>query len=81
MNITHELINQLASDQLKEEITHYKKFGSGRFSDTFLLTMHSQKYIVISMSARRNSPQGAKRYAEASLNIIRHFSSTGEIII
>jgi aminoglycoside phosphotransferase (APT) family kinase protein len=38
---------------------------------TFYILYEHQKYIVISLSARRNDPAGARRYAEQSLRMMR----------
>ncbi len=43
----------------------------------FYLLYEHQKYIVISVSSRRNDPQGARRYAEQSLEIMRRLETTG----
>lgn len=43
----------------------------------YLLYEH-QKYIVISMSARRNDPHRARRYAEQSLAVMRRFEQTAQ---
>ena len=37
-----------------------------------------QKYIVISMSRRRNDPAGATRYAAESLAAMTRFRQTGQ---
>ena len=42
----------------------------------YLLYEH-QKYIVISMSSRRNDPQGARRYAAECLAAMENFRRTG----
>ncbi len=44
----------------------------------FYLLYEHQKYIIISLSSRRNDPVGARRYALESLNVMRQFESTGE---
>jgi len=44
----------------------------------FYLLYEHQKYIVISMSTRRNDPAGARRYAGESLAVMEHFRKTGE---
>ncbi len=43
----------------------------------FYLLYEHQKYIVISMSARRNDPDRARRYASQSLAIMDRFRRTG----
>ena len=60
--------------------------GYGRCVDThsgdpavrrmFYLLYEHQKYIVISMSSRRNSPQGARRYAAKCLSVMESFGRT-----
>ena len=44
----------------------------------FYLLYEHQKYIVISMSRRRNDPPRARRYAEQSLAVMENFRKTGE---
>ncbi len=44
----------------------------------FYLLYEHQKYIVVSMSARRNSPTGARRYATESLAAMEAFHRTGQ---
>ena len=61
--------------------------GYGRTVDTrsgdaavrrlFYLLYEHQKYIVISMSARRNDPERARRYAHECLSIMERFRKTG----
>ena len=61
--------------------------GYGRVVDThsgdaairrlFYLLYEHQKYIVISMSSRRNDPDRARRYARECLSIMDSFSKTG----
>ncbi len=61
--------------------------GYGRIVDThsgaaavrrmFYLLYEHQKYIVISMSTRRNDPVGARRYAKESLAVMDRFRRTG----
>jgi aminoglycoside phosphotransferase (APT) family kinase protein len=61
--------------------------GYGRFIDThsgdaairrfFYLLYEHQKYIVISMSARRDNPDGARNYAAQSLSAMETFRRTG----
>ncbi len=43
----------------------------------FYLLYEHQKYVVISMSSRRDNPEGAKRYARECLSIMEHFRKTG----
>jgi fructosamine-3-kinase len=43
----------------------------------FYLLYEHQKYIVISMSSRRNDPEGAHRYARECLAIMDSFKRTG----
>lgn len=43
----------------------------------FYLLYEHQKYIVVSMSERRNSPAGARRYATESLAAMEAFRRTG----
>jgi aminoglycoside phosphotransferase (APT) family kinase protein len=54
--------------------THTGEAAVRRF---FYLLYEHQKYIVISMSTRRNSPTGARRYATESLNAMAAFRQTG----
>ncbi len=42
---------------------------------SFYLLYEHQKYIVISLSSRRNNPSGARRYAEQSLAMMRRLES------
>ena len=61
--------------------------GYGRVVDThsgaaavrrmFYLLYEHQKYIIISMSTRRNDPVGARRYAKESLAVMDRFRRTG----
>jgi len=44
----------------------------------FYLLYEHQKYIVISMSARRDDPAGARRYAAESLAAMENFRRTGQ---
>jgi len=44
----------------------------------FYLLYEHQKYIVISTSARRDDPAGARRYAAESLAAMQRFEQTGE---
>ena len=43
----------------------------------FYLLYEHQKYIVISMSSRRNDPNRARRYASECLSIMNSFRKTG----
>ena len=52
--------------------------GDAAVRRLFYLLYEHQKYIVISMSRRRNDPAGAKRYAAESLAAMDHFRRTGE---
>jgi aminoglycoside phosphotransferase (APT) family kinase protein len=54
--------------------THSGEAAVRRF---FYLLYEHQKYIVISMSQRRNSPTGARRYARESLAAMDAFRRTG----
>lgn len=45
----------------------------------FYLLYEHQKYIVISISTRRNNPAGARRYADDVLQVLEHFVRTGEV--
>lgn len=47
----------------------------------FYLLYEHQKYIVISVSSRRSDPQGARRYADQSLQIMRRFKESGRVDI
>ena len=44
----------------------------------FYLLYEHQKYIVISMSTRRNSPSGAQRYASECLAAMQNFRRSGQ---
>ena len=44
----------------------------------FYLLYEHQKYIVISMSSRRNDPAGARRYAADCLATMENFRRTGK---
>lgn len=44
----------------------------------FYLLYEHQKYIVISMSSRRDDPAGARRYARQSLAVMEQFRQTGQ---
>lgn len=52
--------------------------GDSAVRRMFYLLYEHQKYIVISMSARRNDPARARRYAEQSLAIMDRFRGTGD---
>ncbi len=43
----------------------------------FYLLYEHQKYVVISMSSRRNDPARARRYAAESLHVMENFRRTG----
>ena len=51
--------------------------GDAAIRRMFYLLYEHQKYIVISMSRRRNDPAGAQRYARESLYIMDRFRRTG----
>jgi aminoglycoside phosphotransferase (APT) family kinase protein len=51
--------------------------GDGAIRRLFYLLYEHQKYIVISMSERRNDPAGARRYAAECLAIMDNFRRTG----
>lgn len=57
-----------------------KETASGRAAvrRLFYLLYEHQKYIVISMSSRRNDPEGAQRYARECLAIMQRFERTGQ---
>jgi aminoglycoside phosphotransferase (APT) family kinase protein len=55
--------------------THRGQASVRRF---FYLLYEHQKYIVISMSTRRNSPEGARRYARESLAAMSRFRKSGK---
>lgn len=57
--------------------THRGEAAIRRF---FYLLYEHQKYIVISMSNRRNDSARARRYADESLSAMEHFRRTGEPI-
>ena len=42
----------------------------------FYMLYEHQKYIIISMSSRRDSPSGARRYANESLRVMDNFRKT-----
>lgn len=52
--------------------------GEASIRRLFYLLYEHQKYIVISMSARRNDPARARRYAEESLAAMDNFRRTGQ---
>lgn len=51
--------------------------GDAAIRKLFYTLYEHQKYIVISMSRRRNNPSGAKRYASQCLAIMKRFEKTG----
>ncbi|MBN1557080.1 MAG: aminoglycoside phosphotransferase family protein [Lentisphaerae bacterium] len=51
--------------------------GDAAVRRMFYLLYEHQKYIVISMSTRRNDPQGARRYANECLDVMARFRRTG----
>jgi len=51
--------------------------GEAAVRRLFYLLYEHQKYIVISVSQRRNDPAGARRYAAESLAAMEHFRKTG----
>ena len=51
--------------------------GDGAIRRLFYLLYEHQKYIVISMSSRRNDPARARRYANECLSIMENFIKTG----
>ena len=52
--------------------------GDAAVRRMFYLLYEHQKYIVISMSARRNDPARARRYAAESLAVMERFRRTGD---
>jgi len=52
--------------------------GAAAVRRLFYLLYEHQKYIVISMSRRRNDPAGATRYAAESLAAMTRFRQTGQ---
>ena len=52
--------------------------GDAALRRMFYLLYEHQKYIVISMSARRSDPARARRYAAESLAVMEHFRKTGD---
>ncbi len=59
----------------KEVETHS---GEAAIRRMFYLLYEHQKYIIISLSSRRDDPAGARRYAAESLNVMKKFDSTGD---
>ena len=55
----------------------FRRSRAARVRRLFYLLYEHQKYIVISMSSRRSDPQGARRYADQSLQIMRRFKANG----
>jgi len=55
----------------------FRRDRSAEVRRLFYLLYEHQKYIVISMSSRRNDSQGARRYADQSLQIMRRFKESG----
>ena len=51
--------------------------GDAAIRRLFYLLYEHQKYIIISMSSRRNDPAQAQRYARESLTIMDRFQKTG----
>ena len=51
--------------------------GDASIRRLFYLLYEHQKYIVISMSSRRNDPARARRYARECLSIMENFRKTG----
>ena len=51
--------------------------GEAAIRRLFYLLYEHQKYIVISISSRRNDPAGAQRYASECLAIMENFKRTG----
>ena len=54
--------------------------GDAAIRRFFYLLYEHQKYIVISISSRRNDPHRARRYATECLNRMEHFRRTGQPI-
>ena len=52
--------------------------GEAAVRRLFYLLYEHQKYIVISMSSRRDDPQGAQRYARECLSVMESFKKTGQ---
>ncbi|MCF7949594.1 MAG: aminoglycoside phosphotransferase family protein [Spirochaetia bacterium] len=59
----------------------FRRDRSAEVRRLFYLLYEHQKYIVISMSSRRNDPQGARRYADQSQQIMRRFKESGRVDI
>jgi fructosamine-3-kinase len=55
--------------------------GNANIRRMFYLLYEHQKYIIISISRRRNDPQGARRYARESLDIMNQFRKSGDILV
>ncbi len=51
--------------------------GEAAIRRLFYLLYEHQKYVVISMSSRRDDPAGAHRYASECLAIMENFKRTG----
>ncbi len=56
----------------------FRRTRAAKVRRLFYILYEHQKYIVISMSSRRNDPAGAGRYAEQSLRIMERFKETGQ---
>jgi len=54
--------------------------GDAGIRRMFYLLYEHQKYIVISMSSRRNDPAGAEQYAAKSQSVMENFRKTGEAV-
>ncbi len=54
-----------------------RESGEAAIRRLFYLVYEHQKYIVISMSERRNDPQGARRYAAESIAMLRELEGKG----
>ncbi|MDZ7793653.1 MAG: hypothetical protein U5P10_08190 [Spirochaetia bacterium] len=59
----------------------FRRDRSAEVRRLFYLLYEHQKYIVISVSRRRSDPQGARRYADQSLQIMRRFKESGRVDI
>lgn len=55
----------------------FRRSRAAKVRRLFYLLYEHQKYIVISMSSRRNNPQAARRYADQSLQIMQRFKESG----
>jgi aminoglycoside phosphotransferase (APT) family kinase protein len=55
-----------------------RDIGEAAVRRFFYLLYEHQKYIVISMSERRSSPERARSYASHSLALLRRFERTGQ---